>query len=278
MRVALLANPESGSGEAGDVGALLEGHGAEVVRFELDRCTEAAGSRPDRIAVAGGDGSVACAAEVAGDAGVPLAVIPAGTANDFARSLELPDELEDACRLAVEGERTRRLDLGRMDERPFVNAASAGLSPVAARKAHGLKQALGPLAYAVGGLRAGLTSDPIRCRVRCDGTERFAGDAWQVTVAVTGAFGGGAEIEADPHDGMLDAVAIEARSRVWLAMHAYGLRGGRIESHDASTTCSGREVVVETDGRGGFNVDGELIEGSCFRFTVERHAFELVVG
>lgn len=278
MRIALLANPESGSGEAGDVGSLLERHGAEVTRFELDRCTEAAAAQPERIAVAGGDGSVACAAEVAGEAGVPLAVIAAGTANDFARSLELPDELEEACRLAVKGTRTRRLDLGRMDERPFVNASSAGLSPIAARKAHGLKRALGPFAYAVGGLRAGLTADPISCRVRCDGTERFAGRAWQVTVAVTGAFGGGAEIEADPHDGVLDAVVIEARSRVWLALHAYGLRRGRIESHSAATNCSGREVVVETEGVGGFNVDGELIEGECFRFTIEPHAFELVVG
>jgi diacylglycerol kinase family enzyme len=278
MRIALLANPDSGSGEAGDVGGLLAGLGADVVRFELDRCDEAAGCEPERIAVAGGDGSVACAAEVAGEAGVPLAVIPVGTANDFARSLELPSEVEQACRLAVEGTQTRRLDLGRMDERPFVNASSAGLSPVAARKAHGLKQALGPFAYAIGGLRAGLTAEPISCRVRCDGTERFAGKAWQVTVAITGAFGGGAEVEADPHDGVLDAVAIEARSRAWLALHAYGLRRGRIESHSAAVSCSGREILVETEGATGFNVDGELIEGECFRFTVEPHAFELVVG
>lgn len=278
MRIALLANPESGSGEAGDVAGLLAEHGAEVARFPLDRRGEAASSRPQRIVVAGGDGSVACAAEVAGDLGVPLAVIAVGTANDFARSLELPTELGEACALAVEGSRTRRLDLGRMDERAFVNASSAGLSPVAARKAHGLKQILGPLAYAVGGLRAGLTTAPISCRVHCDGEPTFAGKAWQVTVAVTGAFGGGAEIEADPHDGVLDVVVIEARSRAWLALHAYGLRRGRIESHSNATGGSGREIVVETDGSTGFNVDGELIEGERFRFTIEPHAFELVTG
>ncbi len=278
MRIALLANPDSGSGEAGDVGGLLAKLGAEVDRFALDQTAEAIASAPQRIVVAGGDGSVGCAAEAAAEAGVPLAVIGVGTANDFVRSLELPDELEAACELAVNGTRTRGLELGRIGERPFVNAASAGLSPIAARKAHGMKRALGPLAYAAGALRAGLTAEPVSCRVRCDGVEVFAGKAWQVTVAVTGAFGGGAEVEADPDDGVLDIVAIEARSRVWLVMHAYGLRRGRIEGQSGAVSASGREVVVETDGSTGFNVDGELIEGECFRFAVERRAFELVVG
>lgn len=278
MRIALLANPDSGSGEAGDVGSLLAKLGAEVDRFPLDHASGAIASAPERIAVAGGDGSVACAAAAAARAGVPLAVIGAGTANDFDRALELPIELDAACELAVNGTRTRSLDLGRMGERPFVNAASAGLSPVAARKAHGLKQALGPLAYAVGGLRAGLTAEPVSCRVRCDGAEAFSGKAWQVTVSVTGAFGGGAEVDADPDDGVLDVLAIEARSRALLAMHAYGLRRGRIEGQSGAISASGREVVVETDGTTGFNVDGELIEGECFRFSIERRAFEVVVG
>lgn len=278
MRIALLANPESGSGEAGDVGGLLAKLGAEVDRFGLDQAAEAVASAPERIVVAGGDGSVACAAAAAAKARVPLAVVGVGTANDFVGALELPTELEAACELAVNGARTRGLDLGRMDERPFVNAASAGLSPVAARTAHGLKRALGPLAYTVGGLRAGLTAEPVSCRVLCDGAEAFAGRAWQVTVAVTGAFGGGAEVDADPHDGVLDMVAIEARSRAWLAMHAYGLRRGRIEGQSGAISASGREIVVETDGTTGFNVDGELIEGECFRFSIEPHAFEVVVG
>ena len=112
---------------------------------------------PERIVVAGGDGSIGCAAGAAGGAAVPLGVVPVGTANDFARALGLPDDLDEAVELAATGARTRRLDLGAAGERPFVNAASAGLSPVAAGEAHGLKSALGPLAYAVGALRAGLS-------------------------------------------------------------------------------------------------------------------------
>ena len=276
--IALLANPESGSGDAASAETLLRARGAEVRLFALADAEAAAASGAQRIVVAGGDGSLGCAAAAAASAGVPLAVLPLGTANDFARSLDLPDEPEDAARLAIEGERTRSLDLGRMSGRPFVNAASAGLSPLAARKAHGLKRALGRLAYVIGGLRAGLMAPPVSCRVSCDGSEIFAGGAWQVTVAVTGAFGGGAELDADPRDGLLDVVVIEAGSRARLALRAYGLRAGSIERQSGTVTASGREIVVETDGETGFNVDGELVSGARFRFTVEPRAFEVVVG
>ena len=229
--VALLANPQSGSGEADRVEELLCDRGADVSRFSLDEATAVLESEPQRIVVAGGDGSVGCAADVAARAPAPLAVVPVGTANDFARALGIPLDVAEATELAVRGTRTRPLDLGAAGERPFVNAASAGLSPAAARKAHGLKRVLGPLAYTVGALRAGLTAQPLGCQVRCDGDELFAGRAWQVTVACTGAFGGGAGVEADPRDGILDVVVIEAGSRARLALHAYGMRAGRVERH-----------------------------------------------
>lgn len=276
--IALLANPDSGSGEAGEVERLLASDGREVRRFGLDDRDAAVAARPDRFVVAGGDGSIGCAAESAARAAVPLGVVPVGTANDFARSLELPDELAQAAELAATGARTERLDLGLADERPFVNAASAGLSPVAARKAHGLKGALGPLAYTVGALRAGLLSRPIACRATVDGEEVFDGDAWQLTVGLTGAFGGGSEVDADPADGRLDLVVIEAGSRAHLVRHAYGLRVGRAESQRGVLSTGGERIEVETDGTTGFNVDGELVEATRLAFAMRPRAFELVVG
>jgi diacylglycerol kinase family enzyme len=114
--------------------------------------------------------------------------------------------------------------------------------------------------------------------VHCDGDQLFAGPAWQVTVACTGAFGGGAEVDADPHDGILDVVVVEATSRARLVVHAYGLRAGRIEGQRGVVTGSGRTVDVDTDGRTGFNIDGELVEAERLRLSVEPRAFEVVVG
>jgi diacylglycerol kinase family enzyme len=234
--------------------------------------------RPHRIIVAGGDGSVGPAAAVAGRAGVPLGVVPVGTANDFARATGLPADAAEATALAATGRRTAALDLGRVGDRPFVNAASAGLSPVAARRAQGLKRVLGPLAYTMGAVRAGLFAAPVAARVGVDRKTIFEGYAWQVIVAVTGAFGAGAEVDADPADGRLDLVVIEAGSRARLLAHAYGLRAGRLEGRDGVVTARAAKVEVETDGRTGFNVDGELLTDAHLGFAVEPLAFELIVG
>jgi diacylglycerol kinase (ATP) len=277
-RITLLANPGSGGAEEFDAERCLRSRGATVNAFSIEEHEAAAELEADRIAVAGGDGSIGCAAETAGRVGASLAVIPVGTANDFARALELPSEPEDACRLAVEGQVTRRLDLGRMDGRPFVNVASAGLPPVAAREASGLKGALGPLAYAVGALRAALSASPVGAGVSCDGEELFSGSAWQVTVACSGAFGAGAAVDADPGDGMLDAVAIEATSRIALVARGYGLRAGRVESQRGVRSCRARRVAVDVPPGTEFNVDGEVVEAGQARFAVEPDAFEVVTG
>jgi diacylglycerol kinase (ATP) len=257
---------------------MLRAHGAEVIRMTLDQASAAADSGAARIVVAGGDGSIGTAAEAASGAGVPLAVVPVGTANDFARALGIPLDAERACRLAVRGGAIRRLELAWMDSRPFVNVASAGLAPVAARKASGLKRVLGPLAYSVGAVRAGLGARPVRCRVRCDDESVFDGSAWQVSVAVTGAFGGGASVDSDPGDGRLDVVVIEARSRARLVAHAYRLRAGRVESQQSVRSRRCRAAEIGTDGSTGFNVDGEIVDARDARFRVEPDAFEVVTG
>ena len=88
---------------------------------------------------------------------------------------------------------------------------------------------LGPLAYAVGALRAAATAAPLRCTVRVDGEPVFEGAAWQVIVAVTGAFGGGSERRRRrPQDGVLDVAVLPAGSRAGLARRAWGLRRGTI--------------------------------------------------
>jgi len=216
VRIAVAANTASGGGF--DPAPLL----ADLPGAQLFRCDELAAIRawaPERIAVAGGDGSIGPLAQLAGELGVPLAVIPAGTANDFARVHGLPDDPRAAAELARAGTIVRPLELGRLaDGRPFVNAASAGLASVAARRARPLKPRLGALAYAVGAVRAAATARPLEVRVRVDGREIFAGRCWQAIVAVSGAFGGGSGVqEARPDDGALDIVVLPAGSRAGLA-------------------------------------------------------------
>jgi diacylglycerol kinase (ATP) len=279
-RVALLSNPESGSGEAEAVESELRRLGAEVAVFPIQDPDRALEVDPGRIVVAGGDGSIGCAAALALRAGATLAVVPVGTANDFARALGLPSDRSEACRLAVEGERTRPIELGRMEERPFVNVASVGLPPAAARRAHGLKRRLGTLSYAVGAIRAGFAAKPVRCRVIADDDEElFTGDAWQATIACSGAFGGGSQVDANPSDRMLDAVVVEAGSRLALVVRAYGMRSGRLERQPGVLSRRAHAFGAEVPPDTSFNVDGEIcVRSGRVRFRVEPAAVELVVG
>jgi diacylglycerol kinase (ATP) len=283
VRIALSANTQSGGGlDPEPLAEAMREHGAEVEVFgcEPDELERLAASRPDRVAVAGGDGTLGPAAETAGRIGAPLAVIATGTANDFARASELPDDPLEAAALAATGTETRAMELGRLaDGRPFVNVASAGLAAKAARHASPFKKLLGPLAYGVGALRAAATEEPMRCTVRVDGETRFEGGAWQLIVAAGGAFGGGSEIGvADPHDGELDVTILPAGSRIALARRAWGLRRGTVEQQEPVEHHRGRVVEAELSRGAELNVDGEIREGGLERVTVERAAYALVVG
>jgi len=283
VRIALTANTASGGGLDPEplVEAMRE-HGAEVELFgcesdELERL--AAGTPPDRIAVAGGDGTIGAAADTAGRLGVPLAVIPLGTANDYARSNHLPDDPVEAAELAATGEATRLLELGRLaDGRAFVNVASAGLAAEAARYASPFKRVLGPLAYGVGALLAAATEAPLACEIRVDGATAFSGGAWQVIVSVSGAFGGGSEVGiADPGDGVLEVTVIPAGSRLALARRAWGMRRANITEQKPVENHRGRIVEIRLPPGTELNVDGEVRESGLERVSVKSAAYELIV-
>ncbi len=295
MRLALIANPHSGTApEPADLEARLRTGGAHVTSVSIEDIADeedgdledgavaalTAEGRPDRIVVAGGDGSIGPAALCAAQIGVPLAVVPVGTANDFARAKQLPLDLDEACALARDPSATiTHAELGLAGERPFVNAAAAGLSVAAAQAAKPHKSRLGPLAYTLGALKAGVTAPTLHCTIASDGRETYKGDAWQVVVAVTGAFGGGSEIGGTREDdGLIDVAVVPAGSRAGLVRRAYAMRAGRLTGQDDVPHERGRVIDVEIDGHPTFNVDGETCRCEPGHFTLHDGGFDVVVA
>lgn len=283
MRVLLAANPRSGGRTDPErIAAALRGHGAQVSSCTLAEvdAVRLADAGASRIVVAGGDGSIGVVAEAALDASAQLALVPTGTANDFARATGIPLDIGAAVRLAADPRAaTKPYEVARMDGRPFVNVATAGLSVVAARAAEPLKPSLRHLAYPVGALRAGVRAQRIPTHITVDGREVFDGPAWQVAVAATGHFGGGSATGGtNPHDRLLDVVVVRDDSRLMLARRAAGMRMGRLVDQRGVLTVRGGRA--EVTGPRAYNVDGELC--SCgaggARFEMERRRLEVVVG
>lgn len=266
MRVALITNHRSGSGtDAASLERGLAGHGVQAETFGIEDAGRLAAQegegRFDRVVVAGGDGSLGPAAHAAVRLGIPFAVVPTGTANDFARALDLPLDRDEALALAAgtTAGRLEQVDVACVGDRPWVNAASAGLSVLAAHEAHSLKSRLGALAYAAGAARAAVTGRPLDIAVRADGEEAFYGSAWQIIVGATGAFGGGSEIGGIDHgDGRLDAAIVPAGSRAGLVRRAVGMRLGRLSAQRDVIDLRARRIEVDVPEETRFNVDGEV--------------------
>jgi len=107
------------------------GHSFEpriVAGDELLEALRAAAAEAEVLLAGGGDGTISAAASIAYERGIPLAVLPAGTMNLFARSLGIPLNLEAAL-AALAGGDVQAVDIATANGRPFVHQFSVGLHP-----------------------------------------------------------------------------------------------------------------------------------------------------
>lgn len=244
----------------------------------LDR---AVSSGPDLLIVGGGDGTVSCAADRVAGTDVVLGVLPLGTANDFARTLEIPGRLPDAV-AALAGGRVVDVDLGRVDGRAFLNVASLGLSvAVTERLTPGLKKRLGPLAYPLATLAAYRGHRPFAAGLEFpDGDHEplQLDDLLQVAVGNGRHYGGGNTVSpyASVDDHLLDVYAIERGRLTDHVSIARFLRNGRFVEHERVHHLTTRRLRVTTDAEMPVNVDGEIVATTPANFEVERNAVHVV--
>lgn len=89
---------------------------------------EALDAHPEAVVAGGGDGTVSAVASAVAGTPTPLGVLPLGTLNHFAKDAGIPLDLQQAVE-TVAARHTRRVDVGRVNDRIFVNNASIGIYP-----------------------------------------------------------------------------------------------------------------------------------------------------
>lgn len=230
---------------------------------------EAHADDAEAVVVAGGDGSLNAAAPALIKTGLPLGIIPAGTANDLARTLGLPDNMEAAADVIAAGH-ARRIDLGDVNGHPFFNVASLGLSADLARQlTKETKRRFGRLGYAITALKVLINARPFRAMiVSSEGAVRVK--TLQIAVGNGRYYGGGMAVDhrAEIDDSHLDLYSLEI-GRVWklLAM-AHDFRKGRHGLWQEVRASRGTSFEVRTRRPRPINADGELVTFTPARFSV----------
>ena len=263
QRVALIVNPTSGKGAGRELGArtrrLLREAGHTVVSGETyqqarTRATSAVADGVDTVVVVGGDGMVHLGVNVCAGGSARLAVVAAGTGNDFARNLRLPiRDAESSVALLASG-RTREVDLGRVShgvagERWFGGVLGAGFDAVVNERARRMRWPRGQLRYDLAVLRELPVFRPIPYAVELDG-RRVETRAMLVAVANTTSFGGGMRVcpDADVADGLFDVMIVHALSVPAFLTVFPKVYSGTHTTHPAVEIQRARRVRLEASG------------------------------
>jgi diacylglycerol kinase (ATP) len=280
-RALVLLNPNARQGKANIDGLLdrMEDQGLRITvesslgAGDLSDTIIARRDTVDCVVVCGGDGTINAAARGLMETRLPMGILPMGTANDLARTLGVPPDLQKAADIIVAG-RTNAIDVGSVNGHPFFNVASMGLSADLARGlTRETKRRWGRLGYAVAASRVLMQARPFTAWIS-NRDERIRVKTMQIAVGNGRHYGGGNVVEqsAAIDDGMLDLYSLELRNVAKLAMMLRSFRQGAHGAWDEVRTKRCVEFDIETRTPRPINTDGELVTETPAHFKVHREA------
>lgn len=246
---------------------------------------EAVSAGFELIVAAGGDGTLNEIVNGIGDhaSKVRVGLIPLGTGNDFARSVEIPTKVDESIEVIRSG-RAQSFDFVRVTSdrvRYFINVSTGGFSGIVDEKlTPEMKQTWGPLAY----LRSAAAALPelraYQTAVVFDDTEKILINLYNVIVGNGRFVAGGIPVAPDAvlDDGLLDIILILERPARELAVLAAQTLLGKHLSSDSIIYRKAAKVSVQSAPGMWFNVDGELVGNEPAVFEVVPGAIHFIVG
>src|SRR5215470_12249578 len=236
----------------------------------------------ERVAAGGGDGTInevaaGLLAAKTPDGRVPvLAVVPLGTANDFAHACHIPLEPAGALHLATTA-RPRRIDVGKVAGRPFINMATGGFgTEITVETRPELKKALHGAAYLVTGLAHLSELRPVKARFTGPDLS-WSGELLVLAVGNGRQAGGGHVLcpEARIDDGLLDlGILPDVPRGERAAAFRELLKDGKVALWRHAVTARLPWVELEADEPVQVNLDGEPVSGKKLRFEILPGALE----
>ena len=290
----VICNPSSGGGSYDPDEIRDELEGLEVEWVQTEGPEDAIGAAEEwsegLLVVAGGDGTINDVVNGLGRAGFPegvtLGILPAGTGNDLAATLCIPED-PDLAKDVILQNRGRWLDVARVrsdgiGERFFINVATGGLgAEISDANDEELKRRWGKLSYLRASLEVARNFDVRELMLYIDGEERQV-EAINIAVGNCRYTGGGwpATPKANPEDGLLDVVIIENLGVTdLLNLTPAVLAESDYLDGDGVLFVRAKEIRVDTQPPGlEFTVDGEVIGNEPAQFSVLPRALKVIVG
>ena len=276
-RLLMIMNPAAGTKKANphlsEILSIFSQAGYECVvwmtqkRGDATELTARYAADTDLIVCVGGDGSFNEVVTGAVNAGIstPIGYIPAGSTNDFAASLGLSRNVVQAAQDIVAG-RPRPFDVGRFRDRCFTYVASFGaFTKTAYATSQSVKNALGHLAYVLGGLKELSALRPFRVAVTLEDGTREEGD--YIFGAVSNSTSVGGILTLDPevvdlNDGFFELLLVKfPENMVQLAEIVMAVSS---QNYDIPSLVfrTARSLRVEAEPDMDWTLDGEFAKGS----------------
>lgn len=270
--IQLIINPHAGRGAGARIGPeiarYLSQHGFDCeARITNDRghavelAREAAKDGADCVAIAGGDGSIHEAVNglMQNGGSMPLAILPVGTGNDFAKMFGSPAWM-DVCDKLAAGH-TRAVDIGRCNDIFFANGIGAGFDAKVARIANSIRWLRGNAVYGVALARTLVFHhDNPRVRITTD-RESFVQPITMLAAANGRVYGGSFRVTPDASisDGLLDVVIASDFSRMQILNLVPKVLKGTHLHMPGVTFLRTRKLLLEAEVSLPVHADGEML-------------------
>lgn len=260
-------------------------YGYEVVpyrisfEYEMSNAFDDIDDNYEYILVAGGDGTIDNAVNCMKKLNInlPIAILPVGTANDFAKFIGMPQDVEAACERILNS-KPKKLDLGKINDKYFINVASTGLFTDVSQKTDvNLKNTMGKLAYYVKGIEQ--LPNLRKLKVKVTSKEQVFDGYMYLMLVFNGQTAGNLRLayKAEVDDGLLDVLIVRGgMMKDIISLFIKMLKGEHLEDAAGLVYFKTSKLEIECHEDIVTDIDGE--KGPDFPLVIEciKEGFEVL--